>query len=110
MPVAAPPYTVTATLYESDGVVLCRAIRTEDRRPVLLRVLGPRRPQARDLARLEHEHRIAGRLEGAAVARPLAVDRHEGMPALVMEDFSGRPLATLVGAPMDPGRFLPIAL
>ena len=102
-------YREVTRLYESDDAVFYRAVREEDRRPVLLKVLRASRRLPRDLERIENEHRIAGQLHVPAILQPLSLDRYGGMPALVMEDFAGRPLDGLPG-PLGVVQFLPLAI
>ncbi|MFP2927953.1 AAA family ATPase [Pyxidicoccus sp. 3LG] len=101
--------TVTETLHEGDGTLLLRGLRVVDDRPVLLRVLDPSRSRSKDVERLKHEHALGRLLDLQAVVTPLSFETHEGMTALVMEDFGGQPLDQLLGAPMPPGRFLELA-
>lgn len=102
-------YLEASKVYESDNAVFYRAVRADDRLPVLLKVLGPGRRLPRDQERIENEYRLAGELHLPAVLQPLSLDRYDGMPTLVLEDFGGRPLDDLPG-PMDVGRFLPLAI
>jgi predicted ATPase/signal transduction histidine kinase len=97
-------------LDESGRVRLSRARRAEDGRSVVLKVLRDPRPPGGDVARLEHELRVAGGLPSSAVVRPLALDWCDGLRALVLEDFTGKPLSQLLGAPLEPARFLRIAV
>lgn len=78
---------------------------TEDGRPVLIDVLLS--PRAADVQALVHEYELTRELTSSAVLRPIALTAYEGRPALVLEDFGGRPLDTR--APMPPAEFLPVA-
>ena len=66
-------------------------------------------PQA-SLDRLSHEYELRDELDAAWAARPLALTREGGRTALLLEDPGGEPLERLVGAPMEPGRFLSLAI
>ena len=103
-------YTITESLFHGSKAILYRAIRSADGRPVVLKVLDPRRSRPRDLERLKHEYEIGALLTTPAVVKPLALDTYQGMPALVLEDFGGEPLDSLLGAPMALGRFLRLAV
>ncbi|WP_437978982.1 AAA family ATPase [Sorangium sp. So ce295] len=110
MDVSAPSYLVTATLHEGQRTRLLRAVRSADGRPVVLKVLDPRRSRPKDVERLKHEYAIGKLLDHEAVVAPLALETHEGLPALVLEDFGGEPLDHLIGAPMAVERFLELAV
>jgi predicted ATPase/signal transduction histidine kinase/ActR/RegA family two-component response regulator len=101
---------VTARLFESDKCLLFRGLRKDDRRPVILKIQSGGYPRREDTARLEHEYRMASHLASPAIARPLDMGQYQGLPALILEPFPGQPLANLVGEPMEPGRFLQIAI
>ncbi|WP_437301240.1 sensor histidine kinase [Sorangium sp. So ce426] len=110
MDVSAPSYLVTETLHEGQRGSLLRAVRSADGLPVVLKVLDPRRSRPQDVDRLKHEYAIGKLLGHEAVVAPLALETHDGLPALVLEDFGGEPLDHLIGAPMNPARFLELAV
>ncbi|WP_437539214.1 serine/threonine-protein kinase PknK [Sorangium sp. So ce726] len=107
---AVPPYTITETLHEGQRVSLLRAVRSDDGLPVVMKVLDARRSRPQDIDRLKHEYAIGKLLDHEAAVMPLALETHEGLPALVMEDFGGESLDHLIGAPMDAERFLELAV
>ncbi len=77
---------------------------------MLVKALGPIRPSPRENERLHHEYEILRALDLDVLVRPLAVSTHDGMPALVVEDFGGVELDRVVERPMDPGAFIRLAL
>ncbi|MDC0672326.1 ATP-binding sensor histidine kinase [Nannocystis radixulma] len=103
------PYAITATLHEGQNNTLFRAVRNVDGRPVLLKALDPRRSRPRDIERLRHEYALCKDLDLQSIVKPLALETHEGMPALVMEEFAGESLDHLLGAPMALENFLELA-
>ncbi|WP_437996950.1 AAA family ATPase [Sorangium sp. So ce185] len=106
-----PPsrFTIYGTIDRGQRNVLYRAVRNEDERPVILKVLASKHPHPRDIARLQHEREICCELTPRAAVRCLEITTFEGAPALVVEDFGGVSLASLLGAPMRLGQFLSIA-
>jgi predicted ATPase/signal transduction histidine kinase len=107
---ASPKYTVTETLHERDGTAVYRAISSLDRRAVILKVFDPRRSGPAALDRQRREYEVGRALDLATVARPLVLDTHQGMPALVLEDWGGQPLDRVAACPMQTGTFLEIAV
>ncbi|MDC0744770.1 sensor histidine kinase [Polyangium mundeleinium] len=103
-------YTLTETLSDHDGVAVYRGRRDADQRPVIVKMLDPRRCRPRDLERLKNEVEIGRTLDVPAVVKPLALESIEGSPALITEDAGGVPLRDLLGAPMAVERFLPLAV
>ena len=102
-------FEITETLGHDENALLYRARRRSDRRRVVLKVLDPQTHQDRELERLRNEVEVAGDLDQAGVLRPLMLVTHDGLPALVSEDFAGVPLEGLLGKPLAIGRFLDLA-
>ncbi|MER9469536.1 AAA family ATPase [Mesorhizobium sp. M0482] len=75
-------------------------------------VLSPTslQPQRSTLERLERELALSDQLDPAWAVRPVALARHEGRMALVLEDPGGRPLDGQLGAPLPQGDFLNLAI
>ena len=62
------------------------------------------------LDRLAHEYSLKDELDSAWAVRPLELVRDRGRTVLVLEDPGGELLGGLLGAPMEVGRFLRIAV
>ncbi|MDI3288690.1 ATP-binding sensor histidine kinase [Polyangium sp. 15x6] len=103
-------YTLTELLFENNGVAIHRGLRNSDHRPVVVKTLDPRRCRPRDLERLKNEYEIGRKLDIPAVAKPLALETLEGMPALITEDSGCESLCRLLRAPMGVEQFLPLAV
>ncbi|WP_437275188.1 AAA family ATPase [Sorangium sp. So ce375] len=108
----SPRYRVLGVLHQGADTILYRARRSEDGRPVVLKVLRRDHTSARALERLQRELEVARALDTAAIVRPYAMESLGDQVALVLEDFGGRSLDRLLDGdgPMPPGRFLPLAL
>src|SRR5262245_17433119 len=97
---AGATYHITETLRQDASIALYRAVR-DDGLNVVLKVLGPERCRARDIERFEDELEAGRALaETPGVVHPLALDRFEGRPAMVLEDVRRPALARLCGRPM----------
>jgi serine/threonine protein kinase len=79
--------------------------------PSLL-VLAPvsERPAPGSLRRMEHELALQAELEPGWAVRPLALTQDQGRSLLLLEDPSGEPLDGLLGASLEVGRFLRLAI
>src|SRR5215470_2796678 len=100
-------------LWEDGERVLRRGWRVDDhgtRRSVLIVQPATDHPSRSSLVRLTHEYALKDELDGAWAARPLDLVRDAGRTMLVLEDAGGEPLDRLLGAPMEMGRFLVLAL
>src|SRR5262245_22787669 len=67
-------------------------------------------PSRSSLDRLAHEYELKDQLEAAWAVRPLDLVRDAGRTMLVLEDVDGEPLEKLLGAPIEVGRFLNLAI
>jgi PAS domain S-box-containing protein len=100
-------------LWDDEGILLCRACRegADGKRTAVLAALpAAEHPTPQSLDRLAHEFRLKDELDGAWAAKPLELLRERSRIILVLEDPGGEPLSWLVGAPMQVGRFLPLAM
>ena len=93
--------------------VFCRGWRLDhdgQRQAVLAVRLAAEHPTPASLDRLAHEYGLKDELDPAWAARPLELLTDAGRPMLVLEDPGGEPLEGLLGAPMEVGRFLRLAV
>jgi PAS domain S-box-containing protein len=99
-------------LWEDGDRVICRGASPIDgHRTTVLAVLpAAQHPAPATLDRLAHEYDLKDELDSAWAVRPLELRRDRGRPMLVLEDPGGEPLERLLGAPMEPGRFLRLAI
>ncbi|QEX19501.1 signal transduction histidine kinase [Hypericibacter terrae] len=100
-------------LGEDGERVLCRAWREADQgdgTTVLAVVPASEHPTPAFLDRLAHECELKDELDGAWAVRPVEVVRERGQIMLLLEDSGGEPLDRMLGAPMEVGRFLRLAI
>ena len=100
-------------LTEDGERVFCRGSRLGDdgnRSAVLVVLPTAEHPSPSSLDRLAHEYGLKDELDGAWAVRPLEFVREGGRAMLVLEDPGGEPLDRSLGAPMDVGRFLHLAI
>jgi serine/threonine protein kinase len=100
-------------LWEDGERVFCKGWRDTadgDRNAVLAVLPAEEHPTPGSLNRLTHEYGLKDDLDGAWAVRPLELVRERGRTMLVLEDTGGEPLNRLIGAPMEVGRFLRLAV
>jgi PAS domain S-box-containing protein len=100
-------------LWDDDDHVFCRASHRESgggRSAVLAVLPAVDHASSASLDRLAHEYALKGQLDGAWALRPLALECDRGRPVLLLEDPGGEPLERLLGAPVEIGRFLQLAI
>ena len=100
-------------LSEDGGVVLRRGVHESaggGRKDVLIVLPTSELPIPAILDRLAHEYSFRDELESTWAVRPLELVQDRGRTALVLEDPGGELLSALLGAPLEVGRFLRIAV
>jgi predicted ATPase/signal transduction histidine kinase/tRNA A-37 threonylcarbamoyl transferase component Bud32 len=108
-PTQLASYRIAEVLRESEKTTVCRAVDPAGHK-VVLKILAPQWTQPREVERLEREYRMAVGVASPAVVKPIAFERYEGRPALVLEDFAGTSLDRLIDGRMALGRFLHIGI
>ena len=81
-----------------------------NRSAVLVVLPAAEHPSRSSLDRLAHEYALKDELDGTWAVRPLELTSDDARPVLVLEDTGGKPLHQLLGAPMEVGEFLRLAI
>ena len=103
-------YSIIETLYKSERSTIYRALRIDNRLPVVLKVLGAELPDVDEVARLRREYRLTRELAAEGVIGALALERFGTGFAIVLEDCGGESLTRLVrGKAIEPAHCLRIA-
>jgi len=100
-------------LWEDGERVFRRGWRPDDsgeQRAILIVLPAADHPFRSSLDHLTHEHELKDELDGAWAARPLELVHDAGRTMLLLEDAGGEPLDRLLGARMEVGRFLRLAI
>src|SRR5258705_3981693 len=101
---------VLETLWKDGEFVLSRTVRDGDLSPLLMVAPALAQPAPGSLVQLEHEYALRDELGPTWATRPLALVRHRGQPALLLEYPGGELLARLLGQPWEVGPFLRVAI
>jgi serine/threonine protein kinase len=100
-------------LWQDGERLLCRGWRPGrdgNGSSVLVVLSAGERPPPASLESLAHEYGLKDELDGAWAVPPLELLREGGRVVLMLEDAGGEPLARLLGAPMEMGSFLRLAI
>ncbi|HET9654887.1 MAG TPA: EAL domain-containing protein [Kineosporiaceae bacterium] len=103
-------YGVTSVLFEDAAGGLYRGVRARDGAPVVVKFVRTDPPVPGEAERLRHEYETLCRLDGGWVPRAYGLDRDRGQLRLVLEWFDGELLSGLFDRPVEPGRFLDVAV
>ena len=100
-------------LWEDGERIFCRGRHPDAQGKfgnALFVMLSAEHPTAVSLDRLVHEYALRDELDKSWAVRPLALLRERGRTVLVLEDPLSEPIERLLGAPMEPGRFLRLGI
>jgi serine/threonine protein kinase len=100
-------------LWQDSERVVCRRWHNGadgDRQAVLAVFPAAEHPTLDSLNRLAHEYCLKDELDAEWAARPLELVREHGRILLLLESPDGEPLDRLIGAPMEIGRYLRLAI
>ncbi|MEH2009737.1 AAA family ATPase [Nostoc sp.] len=110
MMIALPGFQIVTLLKAGVKAVIYRGIKLKDQCPVIIKGLRPEQCTPNNIEQLKHEYAIAQRLNTAAALKAYALEMHQGIPYLIMEDFGGRSLDELLDQFQQPVPFLKIAI
>jgi PAS domain S-box-containing protein len=107
-----PTHLPLNILREDEEFILYRGEHSSrsGSRSVLLLAPSSRKPSLETLKKLEHEYSLRNALDPAWAARPIAVTKHLGQTAIVLEDPGGMPLDRFASEPGELKSFLRIAV
>ncbi|MEH1813290.1 MAG: AAA family ATPase [Nostoc sp.] len=110
MMIALPGFQIVTLLKAGVKAVIYRGIKVKDRCPVIIKGLHPEQCTPNNIEQLKHEYAIAQRLNTTAAVKAYALEIHQGIPYLIMEDFQARSLDQLLDQFQQPVPFLKIAI
>ncbi|MHC5614409.1 MAG: AAA family ATPase [Nostoc sp.] len=110
MMIALPGFEIVTLLKAGVKAVIYRGIKLKDQCPVIIKGLRPEQCTPNNIEQLKHEYAIAQRLNTTAALIAYALEMHQGIPYLIMEDFGGRSLDHLLDQFQQPVPFLKIAI
>ncbi|MDN7177290.1 AAA family ATPase [Caballeronia sp. SEWSISQ10-4 2] len=97
-------------LWEDGERVFCRERPRDGSDSVLVARIAAEHPLPASVARLAHEFALRDQLNGTWAVRPKELLWVDGRTVLVLEDPGGEPLERLIGAPMETGNVLRLAV
>ncbi|MEI2581399.1 trifunctional serine/threonine-protein kinase/ATP-binding protein/sensor histidine kinase [Scytonema sp. PRP1] len=94
--ITIPGIEVTARIYESASTLVYRGLQTQDKKPVILKVLNKDYPTLEELARYKQEFEIISSLNISGVTKAYGLVKYERTLVIILEDFGGESLKKLI--------------
>ncbi|MHC5717442.1 MAG: AAA family ATPase, partial [Nostoc sp.] len=89
-------YTITEKIYENAKIVIYRGINNIEKKLVIIKTLKNNYPSIEDITSLEQEYRLIKTIECQGIIKPYKLEKYQNSLALVLEDFAGQPLSSLL--------------
>jgi predicted ATPase/signal transduction histidine kinase/tRNA A-37 threonylcarbamoyl transferase component Bud32 len=107
-------YQIQGEVYESANSLVYRAIREEDKKAVILKVLKQDYPTPQELTRYKQEYEITRNLNLDGVVKAYGLEPYQRSFVIILEDFGGSSLTQLMNVEtqelMSLSEFLNIAI
>jgi len=87
--VQIPNYQITETVYSGSRTIVYRAIRMDDRKPVVIKLLKKEYPTFSELVQFRNQYTIAKNLNFPLIIKTYSLETYQNGYVLVMEDFGG---------------------
>ncbi|MEH1783419.1 MAG: AAA family ATPase [Nostoc sp.] len=110
MMIALPGFKIATLLKAGVKAIIYRGIKVKDQFPVIIKGLRPEQCTPNNIEQLKHEYAIAQGLNTTAAVKVYALEMHQGIPYLIMEDFEARSLDQFLDQFQQPVPFLKIAI
>ncbi|MBE9003656.1 AAA family ATPase [Fortiea sp. LEGE XX443] len=94
--IALEGYKILRELYDSPNSQVYQGYREFDRQPVVLKLLRQEYPPPEAIARFKLEYELTRRFQVPGIIKVYSVERYENSLVLVLEDFGGQPLRSLL--------------
>jgi predicted ATPase/signal transduction histidine kinase/GAF domain-containing protein/tRNA A-37 threonylcarbamoyl transferase component Bud32 len=92
-----PGYQVICQIYESANSQVYRGIRETDNRAVIVKILKQDYPTVAELTRYKQEYEILRQMKSDGVIKAYSLESYQRTLAIILEDFGGSSLKTLLG-------------
>ncbi|MEW6494269.1 MAG: AAA family ATPase, partial [Cyanobacteriota bacterium] len=108
--IAIPGYQLLAQIYESAKSLVYRAIREQDNKTVILKILKPDYPTPSELNRYKQEYEITRNLNLDGGVKAYGLEPYERTLVIILEDFGASSLKQLFNEAVSLREFLNIAI
>jgi len=104
-------YQIIEQIYESANSIIYRAIRKQDKLPVVLKILKQNFPSSSELNHYQQEYKIIHDFDIDGVIKAHAIEKFKNTLFLVLEDFGAKSLKQLfANQAITVDVFLPLAI
>lgn len=105
-----PGYDILEQLGETHRSSVYRARRTGEEKTVIIKVFRLKEPSFAEITRFRREYELLRNIDLDGIVKPIAFTDHEGIPAIILEDFGGVSLKEILKEGLGIEEFLRLAI
>ncbi len=105
-----PGHVILEQLGETHRSSVYRARRTGEERTVIIKVFRLKEPSFAEITRFRREYELLRNIDLDGIVKPVAFTDHEGIPAIILEDFGGVSLKEIIKEGLGIEEFLRLAI
>ena len=109
-PMTFPGYTLVEKLGETHRSSVYRARKTGEDSTVIIKIFRLKEPSFTEIARFRREYELLRNIDFDGIVKPLAFTNHDGIPAIILEDFGGVSLKEILKEGMSLDGFLRLGI
>ncbi|MBE9225097.1 AAA family ATPase [Phormidium sp. LEGE 05292] len=104
-------YNLLKSIYESNNSIVYRALRKQDKQPVIIKLLKENCPTSVSLVRYKQEYEITRKLNLKCVPKTYSLEKYQKTLAIVFEDCGGESLKAFLATRQENlNQFLTLAI
>ena len=84
-----PGYGITEQIYLGSKTLVCRGIREQDQKPVIIKLMQNEYPTFSEIIQFRNQYTITKNLDLTGIVKPYSLVNYRNGYALLMEDFGG---------------------
>jgi serine/threonine protein kinase len=82
-------YRFTEQIYSSSKTIVCRGIREQDQKSVIIKLMQNEYPTFSEIAQFRNQYTISKNLNVPGIVKPYSLETYRNGYALILEDFGG---------------------
>ena len=82
-------YHFTEQIYSSSKTIVCRGIREQDQKSVIIKLMQNEYPTFSEIAQFRNQYTISKNLNVPGIVKPYSLETYRNGYALILEDFGG---------------------
>ncbi|MGB6295293.1 MAG: AAA family ATPase, partial [Rivularia sp. (in: cyanobacteria)] len=82
-------YRIIEQIHQSNQTLVYRAVREQDRKPVVIKLMRKEYPTSQEIAQFRNQYLLSNNLNTPSIVKSYSLENYNKSYALIMEDFGG---------------------